>query len=35
MDWNELRFHLTTALYVCATSLGAGLFGLAIAKVLP
>lgn len=34
MDWDELRFHLITAIYVCATSLGFGLVGLLLAKVL-
>lgn len=34
-DWDELRFHLITALYVCATSLGFGLVGILIARAMP
>jgi hypothetical protein len=35
MDWETLKFHLQTALYICATSLGFGLFGFLLAGQLP
>lgn len=34
MDWEEIKYHLQTALLVCATSLGFGLVGILIARTL-
>jgi hypothetical protein len=34
MDWEDIRYHLHTALIVCGMSLGFGLLGMAIAKVI-
>lgn len=34
MDWETLRFHLVTGIYVCATVLGFGLVGMIASRVL-